>query len=420
MHLLMTTQKILHITNFQTGGAGIATSRLHHALLRHGYESKFLFLTVGKPSETFFKYKNKIYLWDVFLRILKKLGLPLNLEQKNDYLIRKFKRNIEMFSFANTPYTHLHEYHLVKEADVIHLHWISDFVDFKSFFSNIKKPLVWTLHDMNAFQGGFHYEDDKKLLGKEMESLENEQLNIKKGALQHIPSNQLTIVTPSKWMLEKSKQSQLLHRFQHKHIPNGVDINIFKFIPNKKLPLQNRKINVLFVAESLHNHRKGFDFVLAILQKPELLSKCQFTAVGDVRTSTRIPEINYTGVIRDEKRISEIYNGADIFLLPSREDNLPNSMVESLCCGVPMVGFAIGGLTETITNGKNGYLSKEVSADGLANALLLCIENISLFNNEEIAANAHAKFSSEVQVKSLLNIYQNSFQIQPEHTITVE
>ncbi len=416
----MATQKILHITNFQTGGAGIAASRLHHALLRHGYESKFLFLNVGKPSSTFFKYHNKIYLWELFLRILKKLGLPPNLEQRNDYSIRKYKRKIEMFSFANTSYVHLHKHHLVKEADVIHLHWISDFIDFKSFFSNIKKPLVWTLHDMNAFQGGFHYEDDKKQWGKPLENIENKQLTIKKDALKHIPSHQLTIVTPSKWMLGKSKQSQLLGRFPHKHIPNSVDTDIFKFIPDKKQPLENRKINVLFVAESLHNHRKGFDFVLEILQKPELVNKCHFTAVGDVKTSARIPQISYTGVIKDEKIISELYNEADIFLLPSREDNLPNSMVESLCCGVPMVGFAIGGLTETITNGKNGYLSKEVSSHGLANALQLCIENISSLNNQEIATEAHTKFSSEVQVKSLMNLYQNYFQTQPEHIVTVE
>ncbi len=416
----MTTQKILHITNFQTGGAGIAAARLHYALLKQGYESKFLFLEVGKPSETFFKYSNKIYLWKLFLRVLKKLGLPPNLEQKNDYSIRKFKRKVEMFSFANTPYTRLHEHNLVKEADVIHLHWISNFVDFKSFFANIKKPLVWTLHDMNPFQGGFHYEDDKNKWGKALEKIENEQLNIKKNALQNVSSNQLTIVTPSKWMLQLSKQSQLLGKFPHKHVWNGLDTTIFKFLPNKKQPLQNRKINVLFVAESLHNHRKGFDFVLAILQNAELLAKCNFTAVGEVRTSARIPEISYIGVIKDEKKISELYNEADIFLLPSREDNLPNSMVESLCCGVPMVGFAVGGLNETIINGKNGYLSKEVTAEGLANTLLLCIKNIDMFNNQEIAAEAHSKFSNEVQVKSLLNIYKNFFQPQPEDKIMAE
>ena len=118
--------------------------------------------------------------------------------------------------------------------------------------------------------------------------------------------------------------------------------------------------------------------------------------------------------------MSELYNEADIFLLPSREDNLPNSMVESLCCGTPLVGFAVGGLNETITNGKNGYLSEELSAQGLASALLTCIANINAFNNEEIASEAHLKFSSDVQVKSFANVYKNCLQLHPEDKVTAE
>lgn len=416
----MAAQKILHITTFHGGGAGIAATRLHNALLKHGYESKFLFLDKGNTSSTVFRYSNVFYLWELFLRILKKAGLPLNLEQKNDYSIRKYKRKIEMFSFANTPYIHLHKHRLVQEADIIHLHWASNFVDYKSFFTNICKPIIWTLHDMNPFQGGFHYEDDKQRCGNALQEIDNKQFAIKKNALNHLPSNGLYVITPSYWLLKLSKQSQLLGRFSHYHIWNGVDTQIFKFLPGKKTALQNRKVNVLFVAESLHNHRKGFDFVLDILRNKSITSSCNFTAVGDVRRSSRIPEISYTGMINDEKKISELYNEADIFLLPSREDNLPNSMVESLCCGTPLVGFAVGGLNETITNGKNGYLSEEISSEGLASALLTCIANIHVFNNEEIAAEAHQNFSSDIQVKSFTNIYKNCLQLQPEDKVTAE
>ncbi len=416
----MTTLKILHITTFQGGGAGIAATRLHNALLKHGYESKFLFLNKGKTSATVFRYSKVFYLGELFLRVLKKIGLPLTLEQKNDYAIRKYKRNIEMFSFANTPYIHLHNHHLVKEADIVHLHWISNFVDYQSFFSNINKPVAWTLHDMNPFQGGFHYENDKKRWGKALSDVDNKQLNIKKEALRHVAFNRLTIVTPSQWLLQLSKQSQLLGKFPHHHICNGVDTEVFKFLPGKKTALQNRKLNVVFVAESLHNPRKGFNFVLDILLDTSITSSCSFTAVGEVNRSSRIPEISYTGMINDERTMSELYNKADIFLLPSREDNLPNSMVESLCCGTPLVGFAVGGLNETITNGKNGYLSEEISSQGLANALLTCIANIDVFHNEEIAAEAHLKFSSDVQVKSFANVYKNCLQHQPEDKVAAE
>ena len=416
----MTTQKILHITTFQGGGAGIAATRLHNALLKHGYESRFLFLNKGTLSATVFRYSNQIYLWELLMRILKKLGFPLTLEQKNDYSIRKYKRNVEMFSFANTPYTHLHKHRLIKEADIIHLHWISNFVDYKSFFTNIAKPIVWTLHDMNPFQGGFHYREDQKRWGDALHQLDTEQFNIKRNALQHVAANKLTVVTPSEWLLRLSEQSQLLGRFPHQHIFNGVDVSIFRCLQNKKLPAGKNKIEVLFVAESLHNYRKGFDFVLDILHNPTITNRCRFTAVGEVKTSSRIPEINYIGIIKDEKKISELYNDAHIFLLPSREDNLPNSMIESLCCGTPVVGFAVGGLCDAISNGKNGYLSEEVSSQGLSNALLTCIANIDNLDNESIAADAHLKFSTETQVKAFATVYKNCLQHQPAESVAAE
>ncbi len=416
----MTKLKILHIATLQGGGAGIAATRLHTALLRQGHESKFLFLDRGIPSDNVIRYRKSFYLWQLFLRILKKMGLPLTLEQKNDYAIRKYKYQFEMFSFANTKYVQLHEHHLVKSADIIHLHWISNFLDYQSFFKNINKPVVWTLHDMNAFQGGFHYKGDENRFVKSLSDLNKEQIRIKKNALGNISSERLCIVTPSNWLKQLSKESDLLGRFQHDCIPNGVDAKIFKFLNLNKAIKHKKKTNILFVSESLHNYRKGFDFVLDILHNAAILEKCNFIAVGYVRKSSQIPQITYIGNIDGEQKMSDLYNEADIFLLPSREDNLPNSMIESLCCGTPVVGFAIGGLTETISNGKNGYLSKEVSATGLANALLTCIENIDILDNKTIAAEAHRKYSTETQVPAFLHLYKKCLQPEHESTLLIE
>ena len=413
----MAAIKILHITTFQNGGAGIAAMRLHQTLIKHGYDSKFLFLEKGKTSATEFRYGKKIYLWELVMRILKKLGLPLTLEQKNDYAIRRYKYKVEMFSFATTPYVQLHRHPLVEEAHLIHLHWVSNFVDYKTFFGNIKQPIVWTLHDMNPFRGGFHYQKDEERFGKDLDELNAKQMRIKKNALNNINRRQLTVVTPSKWLCQLSKQSDILGAFPHEHIANGIDTSVFKLAANKKTKGDLRKINVLFVAESLHNYRKGFDFVLDILRDKNVMDKCSFTAVGEVKTSSRTAAINYTGIVYDEKKMSDLYNEADVFLLPSREDNLPNSMVESLCCGTPVVGFAVGGLKETITDGKNGYLSKELTAEGLAATLLTCVLNIDTFDNEKIAVEAQQMFSCETQVTAFKELYNHCLQQQPTESI---
>ena len=402
----MTKQKILHITTFQHGGAGIAASRLHNALINEGFDSKFLFLEGGKVTGTHFRFRRSIYLWVLMLRILKKLGMPLTLEQKNDYSIRKQKYNFEIFSFANTAHTKLHEHPLVKEADIIHLHWIANFIDFQTFFSNINKPLVWTLHDMNPFQGGFHYKGDEDRFGKSIEQLNKDQWLLKRDTLRKLPSHMLTIVTPSEWLKNLSQQSEMLGKFPHYCIPNGIDTETFTNTKNTGETKPGRKIKVLFVAESISNYRKGFDMVQEMLSDKSLTETCQFLAVGHAKRSVQTKAVTYTGIIDSEKKMSALYNNADIFLLPSREDNLPNSMIESLCCGTPVIGFALGGLTETITEGKNGYLSEELSAAGLKKALLTAIANLDKFNRAAIAAAAQEKFSSQVQVQVFSRLYK--------------
>ena len=410
----MAKLKILHINTYQGGGSGIAAMRLHKALCIHGYDSNFLFLDKGTITETTFQYRKRPYLWILLLRILKKLGLPFTTEQKNDYSIRKYKYDVEMFSFANTSYKNLHEHPLVKDSDIIHLHWISDFVDFKSFFCNIKKQVFWTLHDMNAFLGGFHYKGDETSYGEKMKDLDTRQKIIKYEALKCLPSSKLFVITPSAWLGHLSKESEVLKKFPHYHVANGIDTTVFKALPAENKSEQSKKINVLFVSESLHNYRKGFDIVLDVLNDEDITNRFQLMAIGYVKASSRMSHITYFGIINTEDKMSELYNQADIFLLPSREDNLPNSMIESLCCGTPVVGFAIGGVKETISDGENGYLSKDVSAVGLKQALLTCADNIRLFNRNQIANKAASRFSSEVQVEAITTLYLHSLQLTDE------
>lgn len=412
----MSKPKILHINTYQQGGAGKAAMRLHKTLRKYGYDSKFLFFDRCTVTDTEFQF-GKRRNWFIFiLRVLKKLGLPLDTEQRNDYTIQKFKYDIELFTFANTAYTNLHEHPLVKESDIIHLHWVSDFVDFKSFFKNIDKPVVWTQHDMNGFLGGFHYNNDVKLFGERMKHLNDKQIMIKKDALHQLDTDKLTIITPSSWLYHLSESSDILGRFPHYLISYGLDTNTFK-VKERSNSQKDGKINVLFVAENLDNYRKGFDIALEVLKDKEVADKCHFMAVGNVDKKARLPFITYFGSISSEERLSEIYNEADIFLLPSREDNLPNTMLESLCCGTPVVGFDVGGLPDAVTNGENGYLSEDMSHAGLKQALLTCIANIQSLNRKNISDAAHAKYAENIQADKVISIYTHMLKPAREEVI---
>jgi glycosyltransferase involved in cell wall biosynthesis len=301
----------------------------------------------------------------------------------------------------------LNQHLLVKDCDIVHLHWVANFIDYSSFFETVKKPIVWTLHDMNPFQGGFHYKNDQEAFRRNVSELDLEQFDIKKRSLQNFPSQLLRIVGPSRWITSSSQQSEILGRFKHFNIPNPINTDIFKPSRSRRSSEKNsERINVLFVAESLHNKRKGFDLLTGSMISEQLHQKFHFIAVGDTGTGDRLKNIEYTGSIRSENEMAGLYNRADIFVLPSREDNLPNSMVESLCCGTPVVGFKIGGLRECIKNGENGILSEEVSAEGLKKALLYCAEKLNSFDRNKISKNAHALFNRSENTGKYIKIYQ--------------
>jgi len=403
--------KVLHITYFDNGGAGNAALRLHNGLLSLNIESQVLVLQKNTKTPEVYEMQTDSWLSSILHRICSKFGFPLNVRYCNYRRYSQLIGEFEFFSFANSDYTTLSSHPLVKECDVINLHWVANYLDYTSFFRSINKPIVWTMHDMNAFQGGFHYKEDeirnKKLLGK----IDKEQFDLKKSAIDTIAAGQLALVSPSLWMKREAEQSVMFNRFRHYHIPNGVDPGIFflkdQLSLKKKLGLAEDKITVLFVAEHIRNIRKGFSYIEQILDSETFGAYCEFIAVGDVSVATKRDNIRYLGRIDAEEDISDVYSAADIYLLPSREDNLPNVMLESLASGTPVVAFKVGGIQDLVREGFNGCLSVSVSADGLKEALLRCIKKIDGFDKHAIAEHIARNYNTTKQAVSYISLYQD-------------
>jgi len=401
---------ILHITCFDNGGAGAAALRLHKALLKLDVESKVLVLEKRTNSPEVYQFKKTNKYFVLFQRVLKNLGFPQTLAHANDNKYKNFKGEFEYFSFAKTDFTDLNNHPLVDSCDLINLHWVPNFIDYASFFRNIKKPIIWTQHDMNAFQGGFHYKEDIER-NLHLKDENDEQYNYKQSAISKLSIEALHIVSPSRWMLSEASRSEILGRFNHYYIPNGIDPENFNPMDYKQmkrqLGLDPNKINVLFVAEKVGNIRKGFKYIKTIMKDPTINLKCNFVAVGKVNLLNKVPGVKYLGTIASERTINEIFNAADIFLLPSREDNLPNVMLESLAAGTPIAGFDIGGISDIVSDGVNGFLSGNVSAEGLNEALLKCIDNIKLFDREKISQDLLNNYTTEIQANRYLNLYMS-------------
>lgn len=402
-------KKIVHISYADTGGAGKAAVRLHKALLDAGYESDFLCL--HKSSNNCIRihqFRSKPS--SRILLIARIFGFAKTIENKNQALLPDKEHDYEMYSFPDSS-TDILQNDIVKNADIIHLHWVSGFLDWSSFFQNNFKPIVWSLHDMNPFLGGFHYLHDQYRNQKKnvFKKMEDHILSVKSKALANKPP--INIVCLSKWLLDISKTSRLFKSNPHYLIRNSVPVDIFKMY-NKSfcrqvLGLPENKKLLLFIAESISNKRKGFTILQNAIDE-FFEDKVAFVTIGridETKFKSASNKLINLGYINEDKLMALAYAAADIFVIPSLEDNLPNTVLEALCCGTPVVGFEIGGVKELISNNVNGVLAKHISSTALKEALFSAME--VTFNNEAISKNAIASFKDNVQVMKFIDLYKS-------------
>ncbi len=387
--------KILHINTHDIGGASKACFRIASALKKSGVQSDMLILRKKSDQEGMIKY------------------IPTKIERIRNLIIKKIHKfklkkiqleKEETFSFPDSGFR-INSKPLYKQADIINLHWISSFLDYKSFFKNNNKKIVWTLHDMEPFSGGNHYSRTKEKSKIEKQILEDKLKIFTKKKIN------LTIVSPSKWLMIKSSESQLFKNFQHFCIPNGIDSDLYikydliKVRNELSLPL-DKKI-ILFVAESIQDKRKGLLYLIQALEKikykEENIILCTVGAIIDPELLPKFNNIHNFGYIKDENMMSKIYSCADIFVIPSLEDNLPNTMIESLMCGTPVVGFKIGGIAETI-NDQNGILCQNIDSGELALSINRAINTD--FDKGAIRQSTILKYDSRIIAKRYTELYE--------------
>ncbi|WP_157686600.1 glycosyltransferase [Nonlabens sp. Hel1_33_55] len=326
---------------------------------------------------------------------------------------------MEHFSFPTSNFD-LTRNILYEEADIINLHWVAEFLNFQTFFTKNKKPLVWTLHDMNPFTGGEHYEEEfsgidesdtlkPRIINLDDKSFYESIVNDKIKALKE--TTRLTVVAPSNWLCNEAKKSRVLGRFETYRIPYGLDQKVFrqydKQVARDVLNIKTEKSVILFVSDKIDSERKGIKILLRSLrlinQENHLL--CIAGDVKDLDLDDFQCETHLLGHIKDDRIMSLCYNAADVFIIPSLMDNLPNTVLESLMCGTPVIGFAIGGIPDMIIDEENGILVKHISPQNLAKAISEFFLNANTFDRESISQKAIEKYSLEIQAASYVKLY---------------
>jgi glycosyltransferase involved in cell wall biosynthesis len=408
--------KVLHINTLGEGGAANSALRLHLGLLEEGVDSVMMCL---------YKPKNKVQNTTVYEisklnkinEILFKLKKRLNGERK---LEREISNDFtEVFTLPKS-YHDIRRTREYKLANIINLHWISGFLNYETFFKYNRKPIVWTFHDMNPFTGGCHYSAGCNLYASECKNCPqlqgthnpNYARNIqilKKEAISG-SERKPVVVTPSSWLASLSCRSLVMEGIKHEVIPYGFDTKKFKFYSKedvrKELSLSIEKKIVLFVAFTVNSKRKGFEYLQRAIEpflNNEEVLLCTVGYKSEVQfNSEKIIEF---GMIWDEEKLAKIYAASDVFVIPSLEDNLPNTMIESLLCGTPVIGFKVGGIAETIKDGENGFLVSQIDSNLLMETIKKAL--FFPFQREKIAESSKQKYDLRVQARKYIELYRN-------------
>jgi glycosyltransferase involved in cell wall biosynthesis len=267
------------------------------------------------------------------------------------------------------------------DTDVIHMHWVNGEMLSIEEIGKLHKPIVWTLHDMWPFCGAEHYtEDFRWRTGYQIDNRPAYEsgFDLNRWVWQRKRKHwkhPLHIVTPSQWLKRCARESLLMRDWPVTVIPNGLDTDewqpVNQRLARRLLQLPTDVPLLLFGAiDGTHDPRKGFDLLLAALNHlRDEVPGLELMVFGQSPHKPP-PELNfpvhYTGYLHDNISLRLLYSASDAMVIPSRQDNLPNTGVEAHACGTPVVAFNIGGLSDIVTHRKTGYLAKALDTEDLA------------------------------------------------------
>jgi glycosyltransferase involved in cell wall biosynthesis len=279
------------------------------------------------------------------------------------------------------------------QPEILNLHWVNDGFMRIETLPRFQRPIVWTFHDMWPMAGGEHYVGES-LRYRQGYSASNRPehetgldvnrwiWNRKRKAWFGL--TQLVIASPSRWLAGCVRESLLFRDFRVEVLPNGVDHERFSpmdhDVVRSILGLPKDKKLILFGAVfATGDSRKGYHLLVETLTKletmvnPDEYALVVFGASGGKESFSM--KTHYLGNLHDEISMALVYAAADVFLAPSLEDNLPNTVLESLSCGTPVVAFNIGGMPDMVIHEKNGYLARGFDTDQLAQGLRWVLED---------------------------------------------
>lgn len=374
--------KVLLIsTSERTGGGAIAACRLRDALSAEGVDVKMMVRDKQSSDPTTVSVGNKLPKAVERLAILPFCGFSW----RRMWMADTACLGIDI---TDTP-----EY---READVVHLHWTCHgMVSMRTLekIARSGKRVVWTLHDEWPFRGVCHYRG-------ECRSADCRHCPVMSGdaparllarKLRLYTDTHVTFVGCSRWIADLARQA--MPGADVRHVRNCIPHSIFRPMPQDEarrslsLPLEGK--TVMFCSQKITDPRKGMRYLDDALTS--------LPSVSVLRVGKGGREVN------DPREMAALYSAADVFVTPSLQDNLPNTVAEALSCGTPCVGFHTGGIPEMIDHQRTGYVAHLQDADDLAQGIRFALAHDM---RDEAAKQAHMAYDEHAVAQQYISIYR--------------
>jgi glycosyltransferase involved in cell wall biosynthesis len=414
--------KIVHLnSSYITGGAARAAFRLHTGLHRLGHDSSMFVARRQSFDPTVTTFAPPVGLVNSLRRGLRRRKI------RRSFARYRTSRPAGYESFSDDRT--MHGSTLLSQlpaCDVINLHWIGGFVDYQAFFVAAPQhtPVVWTLHDMNPFTGGCHYDHGcgrytqgcgicPQLGSRDAADLSHRIWQRKREVFTQIEPGRLHIVATSQWMAATVQCSALLGSCPVTVIPLGLDVDDFaprdRCLARAVLGVPHDARVLLFAAESLNNRRKGFSLLAQALAGLGDAAKLCMVSLGQSRPTldSPLPHV-HLGYISNDRLLSLVYSAADVFVCPSLQEAFGQTALEAMACGTPVVGFAVGGIPDIVRHGVSGLLVPPQDVVALRAAIVDLLRDAA--GRAEMSVNcrriAVEEYTLEAQARRYIELYE--------------
>ena len=357
--------RLVHISTTDHGGAGNAAWRIHRACRSAGDDSTLLVAERSRDDPS----------------VLTAAASPAGKARLKVLSWLNSRDGRPGFSPSRWCGLRVSRHPLVKKADAVALYWIADgFADLADL-ADIRVPVLWRLSDLWPFTGGCHYPGTCEGYRSRCDACPLLQQRPARGfAIRERAWRAFRplIVAPSRWIAGHAARSSLFGHLRIEVVHTGVDLSVYRPIDRRLartvLGLDPDRTLLGFAAQRFTaDPRKGFSHLVEALRRlavtgvrPELLA---WGGPTDQPPGLDLPlPVHWLGMLHDERLMALCYAACDAVVVPSLEDNLPNTALEALACGTPVAGFSAGGLADAVDS-EVGSLAATADADGLARSI---------------------------------------------------